>query len=70
MFSDNIGGLDGSEDELVYLANNIYIEGNKFGMEINPTKTKVMINDNIYHPRITTYRMNKLKLSTTSNIDN
>ena len=60
-FADNIYGLTGFEEELVSLAN---ITG--FYMEINQTKTTLMLNDNICNPLITI--MNKSISLTTSNI--
>ena len=66
MFPGDIDGVACSENELVYLSGNIYIATSTFGMEINPTKTKMMINDN--NCRVSPSRMNKLKPSTTSNI--
>ena len=52
-FADDIDGFVGSEEELVYLANNRSFSASKFGMEINPTKTKLMLNDKTCNPRIT-----------------
>ena len=51
-FADDIDGIAGSEEELVSLKNKISLEASKFGMEINPTKTKLMLNDNACNPRI------------------
>ena len=51
-FSDDIDGLAGSEDEMISLANKISEAASKFGMEINPTKTKLMLNDNTCNPNI------------------
>ena len=45
-FADNIDSLAGSEEELVSLEKNISLDAIKFGVEINPTKTKLMLNDN------------------------
>ena len=49
-FTDDIDGLASYEEEFVSLAKNISLT---FGMEINPTKTKLMYNDNTCNPRIT-----------------
>ena len=51
-FADDIDGLAGSKDEMVSLANKISEAASKFGMEINPTKTKLMLNDNTCNPNI------------------
>ena len=51
-FSDDIDGLAGSEDEMISLVNKISEAASKFGMEINPTKTKLMLNDNTCNPNI------------------
>ena len=51
-FSDDIDGLAGSEGEMISLANKISEAANKFGMEINPTKTKLMLNDNTCNPNV------------------
>ena len=44
-FVDDIDGLTVSEDEMISLANKISEAASKFGMEINPTKTKLMLNE-------------------------
>ena len=51
-FADDIGGLTGSEDEMISLANTISEVASKFGMEINPTKTKLILNNNTCNPNI------------------
>ena len=51
-FADDIDGLAGSEDEMISLENKISEAASKFGMEINPTKTKLMLNDNTCNPNI------------------
>ena len=50
--ADDIDGLAGLEDEIIYLANKISEAASKFGMEINPTKTKLLLNDNTCNPNI------------------
>ena len=59
-FADNIGYLAGSEEEFVFLVKNIGVVKNilslaasKVCMQINPTKSKLMLNDNTCNPRIT-----------------
>ena len=37
---------------MIYLENKISEAASKFGMEINPTKTKLMLNDNTCNPNI------------------
>ena len=51
--ADNIDYLADSDEELVSLAKNIPLAASKFGMEINPTKIKLMLNDNTFNPHIT-----------------
>ena len=51
-FADDIDGIAGSEDEMISLANKISEASSKFSMEINPTKTKLMLNDNTCNPNI------------------
>ena len=57
-FADDIDGLAGSEDEMIIseisisLENKISEATSKFGMEINPTKTKFMLNDNTCNQNI------------------
>ena len=51
-FADYIDGLASSEDEMISLANKISEAASKFSMEINPTKTKLMLNDNTCNPNI------------------
>ena len=52
-FANDIDGLAGSEEELVSLAKNISLAARTFVMEINPTKTNFMLNDNTCNSRIT-----------------
>ena len=51
-FADDIDCLAGSEDEMIFLANKTSEAASKFAMEINPTKTKLMLNDNTCNPNI------------------
>ena len=52
-FADDIDGLAVSEEALVSPEKNISLAANKFGMIINPTKTKLILNDNTCNPRFT-----------------
>ena len=52
-FAGDIDGLAGSEEELVYLSKNKSLEASTFGMEMNPTKTTLLLNDNTCNPHIT-----------------
>ena len=52
-FDDNFDGFSGYEEELVSLSKTISLTASKFVMEINQTKTKLLINDNTCNPRIT-----------------
>ena len=52
-FPYEIDGIAGSKLELIYLSNNISLAAIKFGMEISPTKTKLMLNINTCNPCIT-----------------
>ena len=50
--TDDIDSLAGSEDEPIYLSNKISESASKFGMEINTTKTKLILNGNTCNPTI------------------
>ena len=52
-FADDIDDLAGSKEKLVSLVNNISLAESILGMEINPTKTKLMLNEYTCNPRIT-----------------
>ena len=51
-FADDIDGLAGSEEELINLTECLFKSANRFGMEINPSKTKLMLNDDNCQPNI------------------
>ena len=53
-FADDISidGLAGSEEELINLTECLFKSANRFGMEINPSKTKLMLNDDNCQPNI------------------
>ena len=44
-FADDIDGIAGSEDELIYLINRLDTSSRNYGMEISPEKTKIMANE-------------------------
>ena len=50
--SDDICGFTGSEEELIHLIECLFKSANIFGMEINPSKTKIMLNDDNCQPNI------------------
>ena len=51
-FADDIDGLACSEEELINLTECLFKSANRFGMEINPSKTKLMLNDDNCQPNI------------------
>ena len=51
-FVDDINGFAGSEEELINLIESLFKAANRFGMEINPSKTKLMLNDDNCQPNI------------------
>ena len=51
-FVDGIKGFAGSEEELINLIECLFKAANIFGMEINPSKAKLMLNDNNCQPNI------------------
>ena len=51
-FADVINGLVGSEEELINVSKCLFRAANRFGMEINPSKSKLMLNDDNCQPNI------------------
>ena len=49
-FADDIDGVAGSEEELINWTECLSKTANRFGLEINPTKTKLMLNDDNCQP--------------------